>query len=186
MRGNGRIVSKQESVIDPAPEKSLLKLHRAVDVKSFWKAVHRLLSASVGNHSVGLLLQQNPRVPVIAKWTRSKPGDSFAAQALTHCANQPRCKKLVRLKDLFRNRNSFIRSGLYRRCMAPHKCAYGVMLSFLETQESHLRHRNFAHGEAGGLFDSRNEIASATLPTASDRASPDRIPRTRTICAGRS
>ena len=130
VRGNGSFVSKHEPVIDPALERPLLKLHRATDVKSFWKAVHRLLSPSVANHSVGLLLQQNPSVPVSAKWTRSRPDDSFGAQALGRCADQPRRKKLVRLRDLFRNRNSFIRSGLYRRCMAPHKCAYGVMLSF--------------------------------------------------------
>ncbi len=71
MRGNGWLGSKNEPVIDPALEKPLLKLHRAMDVKSFWKAVHRLLSASIPNHSVGLLFQQNPSVPVIAKWTRS-------------------------------------------------------------------------------------------------------------------
>jgi DNA-binding CsgD family transcriptional regulator len=130
MRGDSWLVSKREPVMDPALEKPLLKLHRATDTKSFWKAVHRLFSASIANHSVGLLLQQNPSVPVSAKWTPSKPDDSFAAQALKRCANQPRRKKLVRLSDLFRNRNSLLRSGFYRRCMAPQKYAYGVMLSF--------------------------------------------------------
>jgi DNA-binding CsgD family transcriptional regulator len=119
VRGNSRFAGKQEPVIDPALEKPLLKLHRAVDIKSFWKAVHRLLSPSIANHSIGLLLQQNPSVPVIAKWTRSMPDDLFAAQALKRCANQPRRKKLVRLGELFPDRESFVRSG-----------THGITLSF--------------------------------------------------------
>jgi len=93
VRGNSSLVTKREPVVDPALEKPLLKLHRAVDVKSFWKAVHRVLSVSIANYSVGLLLQQNSSVPVIAKWTRSMPDDLFAAQALKRCANPPRRKK---------------------------------------------------------------------------------------------
>jgi DNA-binding CsgD family transcriptional regulator len=73
-------------------------------------------------------------MPVIAKWTRSRPDDLFAAQALKRCANQPRRKKLVRLHDLFRNRSSFVKSGFYRRYMAPQKCAYGVTLFFWKQQ----------------------------------------------------
>src|SRR5215470_11397270 len=99
VRGNRWLVRKRELVIDPGLEKPLLKLHRAMDVKTFWKAVHRLLSASIVNHSVGLLLQQNPTVPVIAKWTRSMPDDFFAAKALKRCATQLPRKKVVRLND---------------------------------------------------------------------------------------
>ena len=134
MRGNSSLVTKREPVVDPALEKPLLKLHRAVDVKSFWKAVHRVLSVSIANYSVGLLLQQNSSVPVIAKWTRSMPDDLFAAQALKRCANQPRRKKLVRLSDLFRNRSSFVRSGFSRCYMAPQKCAHGLALLFWKRQ----------------------------------------------------
>src|SRR5260370_11853619 len=125
MRGNSWLASKCESVIGPALEKPLLKLHRAMDVKSFWKAVYRLLSASIAYHNVGLLLQQNPSAPVIAKWTRFMPDDFFAAKALRRCAVQRPRKRLVRLNDLFPNRSSLARSGLYRRYMARHKCARG-------------------------------------------------------------
>jgi hypothetical protein len=130
LKGNTWLVSKRESVIDPALERPLLKLHRAVDVRSFWKAVHRLLSTTIANHSVGLLLQQSTNVPVIAKWTRSTSDDFFAAEPLKRCAMQPRRKKLVRLNDLFRNRSSFLRSSLYRRYLVPQKCAHGVTLFF--------------------------------------------------------
>jgi len=123
---------KRESVIDPVIEKPLLRLHRAMNVSSFWKAVQRLLSASIANHSIGLSLKQNPNGPVIAKWTRSIPDDFFSTEALKRCAT-PR-KKLVRLNDLFRNRSSFVRSSFYRRYMAPQKCAHGVALFFWKRQ----------------------------------------------------
>jgi DNA-binding CsgD family transcriptional regulator len=130
VKGNTWLVNNSEPVIDPALEKPLLKLHRAVDVRSFWKGVHRLLSGSIANHSVGLLLQQTTNVPVIAKWTRSTSDDFFAAGPLKRCAMQPRRKKLVRLNDLFRNRSSFLRSRFYRRYLLPQKCAHGVTLFF--------------------------------------------------------
>jgi hypothetical protein len=134
MRGDSWLVSKREPVIGPALEKPLLKLHRAMDVKSFWKAVHRLLSASIAYHSVGLLLQQNPSAPVIAKWTRFMPDDFFAAKALKRCGVQQPRKRLVRLNDLFRTRSGFVRSGFYRRYMAPQKCAHGIAFFFWKGQ----------------------------------------------------
>ncbi len=134
MRGDSWLDSKREPVIDPALEKPLLKLHRAMDVKSFWKAVHRLLSASIAYHSVGLLLQQNPSAPVIARWTRFMPDGFFAAEPLKRRANQSPRKKLVRLNDLFRTRSSFVRSAFYRRYMAPQKCAHGIALFFWKRQ----------------------------------------------------
>jgi len=134
LRADNWLGSKREPVISPALEKPLLKLHRAMDVKSFWKSVHRLLSASIAYHSVGLLLQQNRSAPVIAKWTRFIPDDFFAAKALKRCAVQRPRKRLVRLNDLFRNRSSFVRSGFYRRYMAPQKCAHGIALFFWKRQ----------------------------------------------------
>ena len=134
MRGNSWLGSKHEPVIGPALEKPLLKLHRATDVKSFWKAVYRLLSASIAYHNVGLLLQQDPSAPVIAKWTRFMPDDFFAAKVLKRCAVQTPRKRLVRLNDLFRTRSSFVRSGFYRRYMAPQKCAHGIVFFFWKRQ----------------------------------------------------
>jgi DNA-binding CsgD family transcriptional regulator len=88
----------------------------------------------MANHSVGLLLEQNPSVPGIAKWTRSMPDDFFAAKALKRCATQLRRKKVVRLNDLFRSRSGFVRSAFYRRYMAPQKCAHGITLFFWKRQ----------------------------------------------------
>jgi hypothetical protein len=139
MRGDGLLGGKREPVIGPALEKPLLKLHRALDVKSFWKAVHRLLSASIAYHSVGLLLQQNPSAPVIAKWTRFMPDDFFAAKALKRCGVQQPRKRLVRLNDLFRTRRSFVRSGFYRRYMAPQNAPTASHCSFGKGRDSFAR-----------------------------------------------
>jgi DNA-binding CsgD family transcriptional regulator len=134
MRGNNWRGSKGESVIGSELEKPLLKLHRTVDVRSFWKAIHRLICASISHHSVGLLLQQNPTVPLTVKWTRSMPDDFFEAEALKRCAARRPRKKIVRLNDLFGTRRSFVRSSFYRRYMAPQKCAHGVALFFWNRQ----------------------------------------------------
>lgn len=134
MREHGRTSSKTQPVINPALEKPLLKLHRAMDVRSFWKAVHRLLSASIPNYFVGLSLQQTPGVPVISKWTRRMPDDFFVAEPLRSYTAQPRGKNLVRLDDMFSNRGSYVRSAFYRRYMLPQKCAHGVTILFWKRQ----------------------------------------------------
>ena len=134
MREHGGTNSKTQPVINPALEKPLLKLHRAMDVRSFWKAVHRVLSASIPNRSIGLSLQQSPGVPVISRWTLRMPNDFFVAQPLRSYGMHSRRKKLTRLADLFSNRSSFERSPFYRRYMAPQKCAHGVALFFWKRQ----------------------------------------------------
>ena len=134
MSEHGGTGSKTQQVINPALEKTLLKLHRAMDVRSFWKAVHRVFSASIPNRSIGLSLQQSPGVPVISRWTLRMPKDFFVAEPLRSYRMHPRRKKLVRLADLFSNRSSFERSAFYRRYMAPQKCAHGVALFFWKRQ----------------------------------------------------
>jgi DNA-binding CsgD family transcriptional regulator len=134
VRGHGRASNKTQPVINPALEKPLLKLHRATDVRSFWKAVHQLVSASIPNHSVGLSLQQSPGLPVISQWTLRMPGDFFAAKPLRSYAMRPLHNKLVRLVDLFDNHNSSERSAFYRRYMAPQKCSHGVAMFFWKRQ----------------------------------------------------
>jgi len=134
VRGHGGTRSKTQPVINPALEKPLLKLHGAIDVRSFLKAVHQVLCAAIPRHSVGSSLQQSPGVPVISRWTLRMPKDFFAAEPLRSYAMHPRRKKLVRLADLFDNLNSFERSAFYRRYMVPQKCAHGVALFFWKRQ----------------------------------------------------
>ncbi len=129
-KGNSKSDGKPESVTDSAVEKPLLRLHRTLNIRSYWKAIQRLLSAAMPNHVIGLVLQHNPALPMIARWTRPIPHDFFAAEPLKSYALRPTRKKCVRLSNLFRNRSCFARSAFYRRYMAPQRCAHGVCLFF--------------------------------------------------------
>jgi DNA-binding CsgD family transcriptional regulator len=125
---------KQESVIDPALERPLLSLHAAMNVGSFWRAIQQLLSAAIPNRLIGLMLQPNPILPMIARWTASMRDGFFTAEPLkSYVARQPR-RRFVRISDLFSNRSSLIKSRFYRCYMAPQNCAHGVCLLFWKDQ----------------------------------------------------
>ena len=125
---------KREAVIDPSLEKTLLSLHAAMDVGSFWKAIQQLLAAAIPNRLIGLMLQPNPILPMIARWTLPMPDGFFAAEPLkSYIAAQPR-QKFVRISEIFSNRSSLMKSTFYRRYMAPQKCAHGVGLPFWKGQ----------------------------------------------------
>jgi DNA-binding CsgD family transcriptional regulator len=131
---NLRARNNSEPVIDPALEKPLLNLHRAMNVNSFWKAVQQVLSAAMPNRVIGLTLQHNPILPLIARWTQPMPQGFFAAEPLqSYVVRRPR-QKFVRIRDLFSNRRSFIKSAFYHRYMAPQKCEHGICLFFWKRQ----------------------------------------------------
>jgi DNA-binding CsgD family transcriptional regulator len=130
MKRTSRVGIKREAVIDPSLEKTLLSLHAAMDVGSFWNAIQQLLAAAIPNRLIGLMLQPNPTLPMIARWTLPMPDGFFAAEPLTsHIAEKPR-RRFVQISDLFSNRSSLMKSAFYRRYMAPQKCAHGVGLPF--------------------------------------------------------
>jgi len=125
---------KRESVIDSTLEKPLLCLHAAMNVGSFWKAIQQLLSAAIPNRLIGLMLQPNPILPMIARWTSPMRAGFFTAEPLNgYIAGQPRYR-FVQVSDLFSDRSSLMKSAFYRRYMAPQKCAYGVCLLFWKRQ----------------------------------------------------
>src|ERR1700758_2404384 len=134
MRRTSRVEIKRKAVIDPSLEKTLLSLHAAVNLGSFWEAVQHLLAAAIPNRLIGLMLQPNPSLPMIARWTLPMPDGFFAAEPLRrYIAAQPH-HRFVRISDLFSNRRSLMKSAFYRRYMAPQKCAHGVCLSFWKDQ----------------------------------------------------
>jgi DNA-binding CsgD family transcriptional regulator len=134
LKGNLKTGSRRESVIDSALEKPLLSLHAAMNVGSFWKAIQQLLAAAMPNRLIGLMLQPNPILPMITRWTLPMPDGFFTAEPLkSYIAAQPR-QRFVRISDLFSNRSSLIKSAFYRRYMAPQKCAYGISLLFWKRQ----------------------------------------------------
>jgi len=134
MKRTSRVGMKREAVIDPSLEKTLLNLHAAMNLGSFWKAIQHLLAAAVPNRLIGLMLQPNPILPMIARWTSPMRDGFFAADPLkSYIAARPR-HRFVRITDLFSNRNSLTKSAFYRRYMAPQKCAHGVCLFFWKDQ----------------------------------------------------
>src|SRR3989442_11879173 len=134
MKRTSRVGMKREAVIDPSLEKTLLCLHAAMNVGSFWKAIQQLLATAIPNRLIGLMLQPNPILPMIARWTLPVPDGFFTAEPLkSYIAAHPR-QRFVRISDLFSNRSSLMKSGFYRRYLAPQKCAYGVCLFFWKSQ----------------------------------------------------
>src|SRR5438067_1783569 len=130
VKRTSRVVMKREAGIDPSLEKTLLSLHAAMNLGSFWKAIQQLLSAAIPNRLIGLMLQPNPILPMIARWTLPVPDGFFAAAPLkSHIAAQPR-QRFAQTSELFSNRSSLVKSAFYRRYMAPQKCAHGVCLVF--------------------------------------------------------
>src|SRR5438094_4980194 len=128
MKRTSRVGMKREAVIDPSLEKTLLCLHAAMNVGSFWKAIQQLLAAAIPNRLIGLMLQPNPILPMIARWTLPMPDGFFTAEPLkSYIAAQPR-QRFARINDLFSNRSSLLKSAFYRRYMAPKRCAHGVVL----------------------------------------------------------
>ncbi len=124
----------REAVIDPSLEKTLLSLHAAMNVGSFWKAIQQLLAAAIPNRLIGLMLQPNPILPMIARWTLPIPDGFFTAEPLRNYIAAQQRPRFVRISDLFSNRSSLMKSAFYRRYMAPQKCAYGVCLFFWKRQ----------------------------------------------------
>jgi DNA-binding CsgD family transcriptional regulator len=124
----------REAVIDPSLEKTLLCLHAAMNLGSFWKAIQQLVAAAIPNRLIGLMLRPNPILPMITKWTSPMRDGFFTAEPLkSYIAAQPR-HRFVRISDLFSSRSSLMKSAFYRRHMAPQKCAHGVCLLFWKDQ----------------------------------------------------
>jgi DNA-binding CsgD family transcriptional regulator len=135
LKRNPKTGRRREAVIDTSLEKTLLSLHAAMDVGSFWKAIQQLLAAAIPNRLIGLMLQPNPILPMIARWTLPMSDEFFTAEPLENYIAAQQSQRFVRISDLFSNRSSLMKSAFYRRYMAPQKCAYGVCLFFWKRQK---------------------------------------------------
>ena len=124
----------RETIIDSVVEKPLLSLHGTIDIESFWKAVQRVIEAALPGCFVGMTLQHNPILPMIARWTRPISDGSFNSKRLeTYLAAHPR-SKFVRASDVFPRRSELMKSTFYRQYMAPQKCLYALGLFFWSGQ----------------------------------------------------
>src|SRR5438477_141202 len=134
MKRTSGVGMRREAVIDPSLEKTLLGLHAAMNVGSFWKAIQQLLAAAIPNRLIGLMLQPNPILPMIAKWTAPMRDGFFTAEPLKSRIAAQRRQRLVPISDLFSNRSSLLKSAFYHRYMAPQKCTHGIGLFFWKRQ----------------------------------------------------
>ena len=134
MRPIQGVEAKHGSMLDPAAEKYLLGLQRAMSVDAFWKAAQQLLAAAVPNRLIGFMLQHNPILPPFARWTLPMPDGFFAAEPLKSYIAAHRRKTILRIGDLFSNRRNFMKSRFFRRYMAPQECPHAVCLLFRENQ----------------------------------------------------
>ncbi|HSS18402.1 MAG TPA: LuxR C-terminal-related transcriptional regulator [Candidatus Dormibacteraeota bacterium] len=134
LKENLKAGGKPELAIDPAVEKPLLSLHATINIGSFWRAVQQLLSTAMPNRLIGLMLQPNPILPMIARWTLPMADGFFTAEPLKSYVAAQQRRRFVRISDLFSNRTSFMKSAFYRRYMAPQRCAHGIGLFFWKRQ----------------------------------------------------
>jgi hypothetical protein len=117
-----------ETIIDSAVERPLLSLHGAIDIESFWKAVQGVIEAVLPGCFVGMTLQHNPILPMIARWTRPISDGSFNSKPLqVYIAAHPR-SKFVRASDVFPRRSELMKSTFYRKFMVPQRCLYALGL----------------------------------------------------------
>lgn len=130
MRPELGVEAKRGSLVDPAIEKYLLDLHAAMDLESFWESAQQLLDAAIPNQITGLTLQHSPIRPLHVKWTSPMPSGFFTAQPLKRFLGTESRKKIVRIGQLFSNHSDFKRSAIYRRYIAPQKCAHATCLLF--------------------------------------------------------
>jgi FixJ family two-component response regulator len=115
-------------------EKSLLALHTAVDVESFWKAVQRVVGGSISACNLGMTLQHNPVRPLIAKWLHLIPDGRFNPDPLEEFLRVHPRSKIVHETDVFSNRAELLKSTFYRHYMKPLKCEHATGLFFWSGQ----------------------------------------------------
>jgi len=119
-----------KTVIESTLEKPLLNLHATMDTASLWKAIQGVINAVMPNSLLGLTLQHNPILPMIALWTKPLSNDAFNYRPIEAYLNAHPRSNLVRASDVFPTRSRLLRSDFYRQYMVPHDCRYAVGLFF--------------------------------------------------------
>jgi DNA-binding CsgD family transcriptional regulator len=130
MKQPSKASARRRSIVDPTLEKPLLRLHAAIDIDSFWKAVRKAIQAALPTCFIGLTLQHAPILPRIVRWTKKMPRgvfpiDPFEAYFITHP-----CRKLVLVSDFFPDERSLKKSLFYRNYMAPVNGRHAIGLFF--------------------------------------------------------
>ena len=109
-------------------QKTLLHLHAAMHVDSFWQAVQDVIGAAFPTCFIGLTLQHSPISPRITKSTKKLPGSFFPTMPIKNYFSAHPRRNIVLISDFFRDECHFRRSSFYRSCMTPinGRCAIGL------------------------------------------------------------
>lgn len=99
-----------------------------------WKAIQRVVNASIPDSVIGLTLQHNSVFPLISKWTRPIRDGWFNAEPLQNYFRAHPRSRFVRITDLFPGQRTLRESDFYRKCMAPTGCEYAIGLLFWRGQ----------------------------------------------------
>lgn len=119
-----------KTIIESALEKPLLNLHATMDTASLWKAIQGVINAVMPSSLMGLTLQHNPILPMIALWTKPLSNDAFNYRPIEAYLNAHPRGKVVRASDVFPIRSRLLESDFYQQYMVPHNCRYALGLFF--------------------------------------------------------
>jgi len=123
-------ITPTSKATDSRIEKALLSLHAALDLEALWKAIQRIINASMADSVIGLTLQHNPVFPLIAKSTHPIAHGFINAKPLQDYLRAHPRSRFVRMKDVFPERHTLRKSDFYRKYMAPAGYEYAIGLLF--------------------------------------------------------
>jgi FixJ family two-component response regulator len=139
-------------------EQSLFALHAAVDVDSFWKAVQRVMTASIPACNVGMTLQHNPVRPLIAKWLHSVPDSAFNSEPLEEFLRVHPRSEIVHERDVFSDRAELVNSAFYRDYMKPVRSEHAIGLFFWRGQRLACVITLMRSGKQGELSEAETKL----------------------------
>jgi FixJ family two-component response regulator len=110
--------------------KPLLRLHAAIDFDSLWRAVQLVIESAIPDSFVGITLQHNPVMPMVARWSWPIPDGMFNSKPIEkYLAAHPR-SKFVQVADIFPSESKLLKSDFYEQYMAPAKSRFGMGMFF--------------------------------------------------------
>ena len=127
-------MARRRNILEPAVQKPLLRLHAALDLTSFWKAIQAVINAALPGSFLGLTLQHNPIMPMIVKWSHSIPNGDFNSTLLQNYLRAHPRGRFVRSNDIFPNMEKLKKSEFYQKYMEPQKRRHAIGLFFWRGQ----------------------------------------------------
>ena len=124
------MINKQQMLVMPAMEKPLLRLHAVMDIGSFWEAVRRIIDIVVPDSLLGLTLQHNPVLPMVARWSFPVPEGLFEGESIEKFFNDRPHRKFAPVNKAFHAQKKFFKSKRNSPVTTTAKGLCGVGLFF--------------------------------------------------------